>query len=347
MFRNLSQPELERLLLTSLTTLWDQIFDSTTADRLIRPPNDPVSILSQARERAEASDSESLQLNSLHTLYLLEYSKATKLGYASPYVMLDYPTTQIPLALHGLVAADELCLELPLEPTGSQKNKMQTFAVYEFNPAGRALAFDDEEERDDFVKHAVELRLKTNKEELRGHRMPAFDYIAEGLELSVTTLLGKTFGRRPLERTLKQANALDLWLPGGSPNPRLNIGLNKHLGDAGLKTVGRIADADGAHRIIASYICEPGGGSPFHFYLQVQTLLLHRPYNRQTSSRPRVHPRQDQPQLPQENHPRLRDPRLHQGRPSQARPWIYATDADSLDQQHHSTGGTLPSSCCL
>ena len=254
LFRNHTQPELEARLTSSLTALWDSEFDATAIDEQpVRPPQDFITILSKARAVAEQADVETLKLGALDTLYLLEYSKVSKLGYASPYIMLEYSTQQIPLALQTLVAADELLLSLPLENTARGKNAAVELTVYETNPAGRALEFETEESRAEFVENAVELILKTNKEELRGHRMPAFDYIAEGMELSATSLLNRTFGRRPLERTLARAGVQHLWLPDGRPSPRLHIGLNRHLGDAGLKTVGRVADADGAHRIIASY----------------------------------------------------------------------------------------------
>ena len=259
-FRNLSQPELDIFLLDSLTDLWDRVYEANpNADQPVRPPSDFVTVLNKARQAAAQSDAQDLTLGTLDTLYILEYSRATKLGYASPFIMLEYPTSQIPLALHSLVAAPELGLNLPLGSFGPlQRARNNDFLVYDTNPTGRLLEFDDDHDRKEFLKHSIALSLRTKKEELDGLRMPALEYIAEGLELSVNNLLSKKILRKPLDRALKAADVYDLWMVNDHPNPRLNIGLNQHLGEGGIKTVGRVADADGAHQLIASYSSQAG-----------------------------------------------------------------------------------------
>ena len=96
-FRNLSQPDLDTFLLDSLTNLWDRVYEATPNDgQPTRPPNDFVTVLNKARQVAEQTDAADLTLGNLDTLYILEYSRATKLGYASPFIMLEYPTSRIP-----------------------------------------------------------------------------------------------------------------------------------------------------------------------------------------------------------------------------------------------------------
>ena len=181
-----SQPDLELFLLRSLTSMWEKATERAPPGvGITDTPTDFVTIFSTARAKAAQSNrDDTLKLDTLESLYLLEFSRAKKLGFHSPYVMLEYPTSQIPLALHSMVAAGEYLLDIKLLSSDPPKlGDHDRIAVYEQNPSGRGLVFDDDTDREEFVKHAVQLICQTPKSELPdGVRMPALDILAEGID---------------------------------------------------------------------------------------------------------------------------------------------------------------------
>ena len=83
-----------------------------------------------------------ISLQPKELLYLLEYNRIVKLGQASKFISMEFPETQIPLALRTLLADQDLSLVLPLLSEGG-KLEPRPASVYDRNPAGRGLDFDD------------------------------------------------------------------------------------------------------------------------------------------------------------------------------------------------------------
>ena len=296
-FRHEGQLAVESLLRQSLARLWIQITQAAAqVGNEIDADVDLTSAISAARKQAEDQDLDYLELLPTDLLYALEFCRITKLGQASPFVAVDYPETQVPLALKTLLADENLSLAIPLLADG-QKLEFFKAAVYDRNPASRGLDFaEDYDDREDFVKYAVHLRCKTSQNERRGCRMPALDYVSEGITIYLeSNLANKNFTNR-LKAPLRQVAQDTTWFHDNHPTDIVNVALNAHMGDNGLKTPGRVEDIDGANVIVASFQTAVGAAITvlsqriiLFFYLdeETQRLCLDREL---TAKRPSLHP---------------------------------------------------------
>ena len=297
-FRHEGQLAIESLMRQSLASLWSQITEAAAkVGNDIGVDAELTSAISAARQKAEDQELDYIELLPTDLLYALEYCRITKLGQASPFVAIDYPETQVPQALKTLLADEDLSLAIPLLVDG-QKLELFKAAVYDRNPASRGLDFtEDYDVREDFVKYAVHLRCKTSQDERRGYRMPALDYVAEGINIYLESNLRNKKFINQLKAPLRQVEQDTAWFQNSQATDIINTALNEHMGDHGLKTPGRVEDIDGANVIVASFQSAVGAAITVFthriilwFYLdeEAQRLCLDREL---TAKRPSAHPR--------------------------------------------------------
>ena len=253
-FRGETQLSVEQLLRDSIEHLWHQVRTAAARiDQEVDVDVDHISVLSRARQEADGRGEDYIQLRPSELLSLMEYSRVTKLAQASPFVALDYPETQIPLALKALVAEQDISIAIPILGEGAHLNFVKA-SVFDTNPASRGLDFDeDPDSKEDFLKFSVHFRCTTKTSERRNLPMPALEYISEGISIILNSQLQGRTPLRQAQKLLRHKTLPTPWFIEGNPTEDIDLGLNTHLGDNGLKTPGRIADTDGATAVIASF----------------------------------------------------------------------------------------------
>ena len=130
-------------------------------DRLVNLDADTLEVLddyySALSEAVEAAgDRHCVELGPHHTLYFFEYYKISKVGCANnPYACTQWPGIHIRQAIINLLDTKDLLVNFMDDNGGTEEHYIQ---LYERNPAGRGLDFDDApDDKSDFVRYVVEL----------------------------------------------------------------------------------------------------------------------------------------------------------------------------------------------
>ena len=148
-----------------------------------------------------------MELRSQELLYAFEYLRINKVGgTGSPYVCIEWPGIQIPLAITTLL--QDKGLEFPFINNNNEWEQHQLY-FYERNPAGRGLDFTEAEDtKEEFLRYAVELHCLNPITDIKKHPLPALEELVHGATVAITEgLYNGCEPRKELQRALKEAGA--------------------------------------------------------------------------------------------------------------------------------------------
>ena len=147
-----------------------------------------------------------MELHSPELLCLFEFYGISKIrGTTNPYVSIEWPWIQIPIAIASLLYDKGINF-----PFINDTNEWELYNVhfYERNPVGRGLDFKDTEDiKSDFLMYAVDYQCQNPIAEIKKHPLPILEELVDGVSLQLMT--GLQSGREPrkdLDRALKDAD---------------------------------------------------------------------------------------------------------------------------------------------
>ena len=126
---------------------------------------------------------------------------------------------------------------------------------YDRNPSGKELDFDSNpEQKESFSRYAVSFQLQNRTEDLSRLSLPTLSDISHGIALEMDQLHRyHTPSRKALDKLLRSTESYHDWIPEQGPDLLYDTGLNRHLGDNGIISPGRIHDIVGARIFVASF----------------------------------------------------------------------------------------------
>jgi hypothetical protein len=257
-FRSLDDLHLRASLLQTLQFLYEDALTDAEGD--LSPPDDIITILSDALDSASEQDSPTIEMSNKDLLYLLEYSKVYKIGgVSSPYVCFEWHGVQIPQSIISLLQDNSLTVPF-LTDDGDKLFDYITF--YERNPAGRGLDFtDNPADKEPFLRYAVILQCINPITDITKRPLPPLEDIAEGIEISLQDLFIRgSASRKQLEIATRAAGTYEDWFDEEKAE-HIDIELNEHLGARGIMSPGTIQDPEGARTLVASFCTAAGAAA--------------------------------------------------------------------------------------
>jgi hypothetical protein len=103
------------------------------------------------------------------------------------------------------------------------------------------------------MRYAVSFQLHNRTEDLSRLSLPSLSNISHGIVLEMKHVhYYHTLARKALYKLLRCTDSYRDWVPRQEPDLLYDNGLNHHLGDNGIISLGRIHDIDGARIFVAS-----------------------------------------------------------------------------------------------
>ena len=104
------------------------------------------------------------------------------------------------------------------------------------------------------MRYAVSFQLHNRTEDLSRLSLPNLSDIAHGIVLEMKHLYRfHTPSRKALDTLLRSTDSIQDWVPDQGPELLYETGLNRHLGDNGIISPGRVRDIAGARIFVASF----------------------------------------------------------------------------------------------
>jgi len=250
MFRGRDGIGIPTMLRERLQTHYEALLDDN-GNKDYTIPNDVYTAISDAIDYA--GDATTVELRSPELLYLFEFYIITKIGgTTSPYVNIEWPGIQIPMAITSRLQVKGLNF-----PFINDNNDWEQHDVYfyERNPAGCGLDFTDTKDiKTDFLRYAIEYHCQNPISDIKKHPLPLLEELVDGVSFQL--MVGPQGGREPrqdLDRALKEADSTRQWFPSNRGPCQQDLNGNRRLGAGGAMTLGRIQDPKGAKTLVVSY----------------------------------------------------------------------------------------------
>jgi hypothetical protein len=237
-FRGLNNLQLQALMLKTASDLYEASLAEAGSSFLI--PFDPIGDIALAITQADSQNNEYVMLPRPSLLYILEYSRIYKVGDPTgPYACMEWPGIQISQAL--LTMLDDIPL---LCPFSQEEGYAYTSNIkfYDRNLVGKELDFDSNpEQKEPFMRYAVSFQPHNRTEDLSRLSLPSLSDISQDIALEMSQLHRyHTPARKALDKLLRSKDSYHDWIPEQGPELLYDTRLNRHLGDNGIISPGRV-----------------------------------------------------------------------------------------------------------